>query len=66
MRDWRLGPPAPPGGQASGEKGERPAAGTAKRSGFRACAENDCKNIIANSCRIASPSFDGEGVTRPC
>ena len=46
-------------------KGERPAAGTAKRSGFRACAENDCKIIIANSCRIASPSFAGEGVTAP-
>ena len=43
----------------------RPAAGTAERSEFRACAENDCKIIIANSCRIASPSFDREGVTRP-
>ena len=65
MRDWRLGLPAPPGGQASGEKGERPAAGTAKRSGFRACAENDCKNIIANSCRIASPNLTGKEVFFP-
>ena len=27
-------------------KGERPAAGTAKRSGFRACAGNDCKRKV--------------------
>ena len=65
MRDWRLGPPAPPGGQAPGKKGERPAAGTAKRSGFRACAENDCIFSIAQSCRIASPSLTREGVTAP-
>ena len=65
MKDWRLGPPAPSGGQAPDKKGERPAAGTAKRSGFRACAKNDCKTIIANSCRIASPSLTREGVTAP-
>lgn len=43
----------------------RPAAGTAERSGFRACAENDCKIIVPHSGLIASPSFDREGVTRP-
>ena len=43
----------------------RPAAGTAERSGFRACAENDCKIIVPHSGRIASPSFTGEGVTFP-
>ena len=51
---------APPG-----IKKGRPAAGTAERSGFRACAENDCKIIVPHSGRIASPSFTGEGVTRP-
>ena len=33
-------------------KEDRPAGGAARRSGFWACAENDCKSIIANSCRI--------------
>ena len=65
MTGRSVGRPAPPGGQAPEKKGERPVAGTRKRSGFRACAENDCKIIIANSCRIASPSFAGEGVTAP-
>ena len=51
---------APPG-----IKKGRPAAGTAERSGLRACAENDCKIIVPHSGRIASPSFTGEGVTRP-
>ncbi len=46
-------------------KEDRPAGGAARRSGFWACAENDCKTIIANSCRFASPSFAGEGVAAP-
>ena len=46
-------------------KKDRPTGGAVRRSGFRACAENDCKSIIANSCRIASPSFSRKGVTLP-
>ena len=65
MTGRSVGYRAPPGGQAPEKKGERPVAGTTKRSGFRACAKNDCKNIIPRSRRIASPSFAGEGVTRP-
>lgn len=51
---------APPG-----IKKDRPAAGTAERRVQSLSAENDCKSIIANSRRNASPSFAGEGVTAP-
>lgn len=51
---------APPG-----IKKGRPVAGTTERRVQSLSAENDCKTIIANSCRIASPSFAGEGVTAP-
>ena len=43
----------------------RPVAGTTERRVQSLSAENDCKTIIANSSRIASPSFAGEGVTLP-
>ena len=43
----------------------RPVGGTTERRVQSLSAENDCKTIIANSCRIASPSFAGEGVTAP-
>ena len=43
----------------------RPVAGTTERRVQSLSAENDCNTIIANSCRIASPSFAGEGVTAP-
>lgn len=52
---------APPG-----IKKDRPAAGTAERPVQGLKPENDCKSIISRSRRIASPSFAGEGVTRPC
>ena len=65
MTGRSVGYRAPPGGQAPEKKGERPVAGTTKRSEFRACAENDCKTIVPHYGRIASPSFAGEGVTRP-
>lgn len=51
---------APPG-----IKKGRPVAGTTERRVQSLSAENDCKTIIANSCRKASPSFAGEGVTAP-
>ena len=51
---------APPG-----IKKGRSVAGTTKRPGFRACAENDCKDIIPQSQRNARPSFAREGVTLP-
>ena len=51
---------APPG-----IKKGRPVAGTTERRVQSLSAENDCKTIIANSCRKASPSFAGEGVTLP-
>lgn len=43
----------------------RPAVGAAERTVQGFAAENDCKTIIANSCRFASPSFAGEGVAAP-
>lgn len=43
----------------------RPVAGTTERRVQGFAAENDCKTIIANSCRIASPSLTREGVTAP-
>lgn len=51
---------APPG-----IKKDRPVAGTTERRVRSLSAGNDCKTIIANSSRIASPSFAGEGVTCP-
>ena len=51
---------APPG-----IKKGRPVAGTTERRVQSPSAEKDCKTIIANSCRKASPSFAGEGVTLP-
>ena len=51
---------APPG-----IKKDRPAAGTAERRVQGLSTENDCKTIVPHSGRIASPSFTGEGVTRP-
>ena len=52
---------APPG-----IKKDRPVGGATERRVRSLSAGNDCKTIIANSSRIASPSFAGEGVTRPC
>lgn len=51
---------APPG-----IKKDRPVAGTTERTVQGFAAENDCKIIVTHSGRIASPSFAGEGVTRP-
>lgn len=51
---------APPG-----IKKTRPVAGTTERTVQGFAAENDCKIIVSHSGRIASPSFTGEGVTRP-
>lgn len=51
---------APPG-----IKKGRPVGGATERQVQSLSAGNDCKTIIANSSRIASPSFAGEGVTRP-
>ena len=48
-----------------GEKEDRLVAGTTKRPVQGLTSENDCKIIIANSCRIASPSFSRKGVTLP-
>lgn len=52
---------APPG-----IKKDRPVAGTTERQVQSLSAENDCIFSIAQSCRNASPSFNREGVTRPC
>ena len=46
-------------------KKARPVAGTTERTVQGFAAENDCKIIVSHSGRIASPSFTGEGVTRP-
>lgn len=51
---------APPG-----IKKGRPVGGATERRVRSLSAGNDCKTIIANSSRIASPSFAGEGVTLP-
>lgn len=58
------GKPGP--GHVVRAKKERPEAPPSRRSVQGLASENNCKLIIANSCRIASPSFAGEGVTRPC
>ena len=52
---------APPG-----IKKDRPVGGATERTVQGFAAENDCKIIVTHSGRIASPSFAGEGVTRPC
>lgn len=52
---------APPG-----IKKGRPVGGATERTVQGFAAENDCKIIVTHSGRIASPSFAGEGVTRPC
>ena len=52
---------APPG-----IKKDRPVGGATERAVQGFAAENDCKIIVTHSGRIASPSFAGEGVTRPC
>ena len=52
---------APPG-----IKKGRPVGGATERQVQGFAAENDCKIIVTHSGRIASPSFAGEGVTRPC
>lgn len=52
---------APPG-----IKKGRPVGGATERAVQSLSAENDCIFSIAQSCRNASPSFAGEGVTRPC
>ena len=51
---------APPG-----KKRDRPVGGATERTVQGFAAENDCKTIIANSCRFASPSFTREGVSLP-
>ena len=51
---------APPG-----IKKDRPVASTTERRVQGLSTENDCKTIVPHSGRIASPSFTGEGVTRP-
>lgn len=51
---------APPG-----IKKGRPVGGATERTVQGFAAENDCKIIVTHSGRIASPSFAGEGVTRP-
>lgn len=51
--------------EAPGIKKDRPVAGTTERRVRSLSAGNDCKTIIANSSRIASPSFNREGVTLP-
>ena len=52
---------APPG-----IKKGRPVASTTERRVQGLSTENDYKTIVPHSGRIASPSFTGEGVTRPC
>lgn len=49
-----------------GIKKGRPVGGATERTVQGFAAENDCKIIVTHSGRIASPSFAGEGVTRPC
>lgn len=51
--------------EAPGTKKDRPVGGATRRPVQGPKPENDCKNIIPRSRRIASPSFAGEGVTRP-
>lgn len=46
-------------------KKERPEAATSRRSVQGLASENDCKSILTQPARIASPSFDREGVTHP-
>ena len=46
-------------------KKERPEAATSRRSVQGLASENDCKSILTQPGRNASPSFDREGVTRP-
>ena len=46
-------------------KKDRPVASTTERRVQGLSTENDCKTIVPHSGRIASPSFTGEGVTRP-
>ena len=46
-------------------KKERPEAATSRRSVQGLASENDCKSILTQPDRNASPSFDREGVTRP-
>lgn len=46
-------------------KKERPEAATSRRSVQGLASENDCKSILAQPGRNASPSFNREGVTRP-
>ena len=48
-----------------GEKEDRLVAGTTKRPVQGLTSENDCKIIIANSCRIASPNLTGKEVFFP-
>lgn len=46
-------------------KKERPEAATSRRSVQGLASENNCKSILTQPGRNASPSFDREGVTRP-
>ena len=46
-------------------KKERPEAATSRRSVQGLASENNCKSILTQPGRNASPSFNREGVTRP-
>ena len=50
---------------ADGAKKERPEAATSRRSVQGLASENNCKSILTQPGRNASPSFNREGVTRP-